>query len=155
MLSARLWLAEPPWAEDAGIDRSARDVAVEILDRRHRKAKRLAKDAYRVEEAELHALRLRLKKLRYATEFFASLFPERRVRTYLKAISRPQQSLGHLNDARSLKSLLEPMAARVGADAGAKALGAVTGFHAGRTKSLLAEARAEVRDFARARRFWS
>ena len=47
------------------------------------------------------------------------------------------------------------MAARVGADAGAKALGAVTGFHAGRTKSLLAEARAEVRDFARARRFWS
>lgn len=155
MLSARLWLAEPPWAEDAGIDRSARDVAVEILDRRHRKAKRLAKDAHRVEEAELHALRLRLKKLRYATEFFASLFPERRVRTYLKAISRPQQSLGHLNDARSLKSLLEPMAARVGADAGAKALGAVTGFHAGRTKSLLAEARAEVRDFARARRFWS
>lgn len=155
MLSARLWIAEPPWAEDAGIDRSARDVAVEILDRRHRKAKRLAKDAHRLEEPELHALRLRLKKLRYAAEFFAPLFSERRVRTYLKAISRPQEILGHLNDNRSLKSLLDPLAGRAEAESAAKALGAVAGFHAGRVESLLAEARTEVRDFARARRFWS
>ena len=155
MLSARLWLAEPPWAEEAGIDRSARDVATEILDRRHRKARRLAREAHRVEESELHALRLRLKKLRYAAEFFAPLFSERRVRTYLKSISRPQEVLGHLNDTRSLKSLLDPLAGRVEADSGAKALGAVAGFHAGRIESLLAEARTEVRDFARARRFWS
>ena len=155
MLSARLWLAEPPWAEEAGIERSARNVASEILDRRHRKAKRLARDAHRVEEAELHALRLRLKKLRYAAEFFAPLFSERRVRTYLKAIGRPQEVLGHLNDTRSLKALLDPLTGRIGADSGAKALGAVAGFHAGRVESLLAEARTEVRDFARARRFWS
>lgn len=154
MLSARLLLAEPPWAENAGIERSARDVAFEILDRRHRKARRLAKEAHRLEEQELHALRLRLKKLRYAAEFFASLFPERRVRTYLKSISRSQQSLGHVNDARTLTTLLEPLACRVEAESGAKALGAVAGFHAGRVEALLAEARTDVRTFARARRFW-
>ncbi|MSP50665.1 MAG: CYTH and CHAD domain-containing protein [Alphaproteobacteria bacterium] len=155
MLSARLWLAEPPWAEEAELGRKARDVAAEALDRRHRKAKRLARDADRLEESELHALRLRLKKLRYAAEFFAPLFAQRRVRSYMKSIGRPQQSLGHLNDARSLRSLLDPLAGRVGAEAGANALGALAGFHAGRVEPLLAEARREVRAFADSHRFWA
>jgi len=154
MLSARLWLAEPPWSEQADLARGAREVAAEILDRRHRKAKRLAKVAEELEEPELHALRLRLKKLRYAAEFFAPLFPERRVRGYLKAISRPQQSLGHLNDARGLSPLLEALAHRV-KESGAKALGAVAGFHAGRIDALLADARRDLGAFAEARRFWS
>lgn len=155
MLSARLWLAEPPWAEDAELGRKARDVAAEILDRRHRKAKRLARGAGTLEESELHALRLRLKKLRYAAEFFAPLFPERRVRAYAKAISKPQQSLGHLNDVRTLRSLLEPLANKVEAETNAKALGTVAGFHAGRVELLLAEARHQLLDFAGARRFWA
>lgn len=155
MLSTRLWLAEPPWAEDAGIDRRARDVAADILERRHRKNRRLAKEAEKLGEPELHALRLRLKKLRYAAEFFAPLFSERRVNIYVKAIGRPQQSLGHLNDARTLKALLDPLAARVEADAGAKAIGAIAGFHAGRTEALLAGARAELREFSAVRPFWS
>jgi len=154
LLSARLWLAEPPWADGAELDRSAGDVAAEILDRRHRKARRLAKTAEQREESELHALRLRLKKLRYAAEFFAPLFSERRVRSYLKSISRPQQSLGHLNDARGLAALLEPLAQRVG-ESGAKALGAVAGFHAGRVEALVADARRDLVAFTEARRFWT
>ncbi len=155
MLSARLWLAEPPWAEGAELGRKGRDVAAEILDRRHRKARRLAKDSDGLAEAELHALRLRLKKLRYATEFFAPLFPGRRIKAYGKAVARPQQSLGSVNDARTLGTLLEPLAARVATEAGAKVIGAVAGFHAGRVEGLLAQAGDDLRAFARARRFWS
>jgi inorganic triphosphatase YgiF len=154
MLSARLWLAEPPWADEVDLRRSASGVAAEILDRRHRKARRLVKTADDLEESELHALRLRLKKLRYAAEFFLPLFPERRVRGYLKSINRPQQSLGHLNDARSLTALLEPLAHRV-AESGAKALGAVAGFHAGRIEGLVADVRRDLGAFAETRRFWT
>jgi triphosphatase len=155
MLSARLWFVEPPWADEAGIERPAREVAAEILERRHRKARRLAKDAERLEEPELHALRLRLKKLRYAAEFFAALFAERRVKAYVKSISGPQQTLGHLNDARTLKPLLERLGEGGGGEAAAKAIGTIAGFYAARSEALLQEAPAVVKGFTRARRFWS
>ena len=155
MLSARLWLAEPPWSDEAGLKRKAREVAAELLDHRNRKARRVAKNAESLEEAEMHTLRLRLKKLRYAAEFFGSLFADRKVRAYGKAVSRPQQSLGYLNDVRTLPALLEQLALHVDADAGVKALGAVAGFHAGRVESLLVEARRDLGAFADARRFWT
>jgi triphosphatase len=155
MLSARLWFVEPPWADDAGIERPARDVAAEILERRHRKARRLVKDVERLEEPELHALRLRLKKLRYAAEFFAALFSERRVKAYVKAISGPQQTLGHLNDARTLKPLLERLGADSSGETAAKAVGTIAGFYAARGEALLQTAPGDVKTFTRARRFWN
>ena len=30
MLSARLWLAEPPWSDETGLKRKARDVAAQV-----------------------------------------------------------------------------------------------------------------------------
>jgi inorganic triphosphatase YgiF len=155
MLSARLWFVEPPWTEDAGVERPARDVAAEILERRHRKAKRLIKDAERLEEAELHALRLRLKKLRYAAEFFVPLFAERSVKAYVKAIAEPQQTLGHLNDTRTLKPLLEQLAACSSGEAAAKAVGAIAGFYAARSESIYKAAPSALKSFSRARRFWN
>lgn len=155
MLSTRLWLAEPPWSTEAGLERRAREVAAELLDHRHRKARRIARHAATMAEAEMHPLRLRLKKLRYAAEFFAPLFSERKVRAYGKAVSRPQQSLGHLNDIRTLQPLLDQLAGHVDAEGGAKVLGAVAGFHAGRIDTLLAEARSDLLAYADARRFWA
>lgn len=155
VLSTRLWLAEPPWAADVELERPARDLAAELLDQRHRKAKRIAKHAATMAEEEMHALRLRLKKLRYAAEFFAPLFSERKVRAYGKAVSKPQQSLGHLNDIGTLQGLLDHLASHVDAEASAKALGAISGYHAGRVDALLAEARTDLLAFADTRRFWS
>jgi inorganic triphosphatase YgiF len=48
---------------------------------------------------ELHTLRKRAKKTRYATEFFASLWPAHEVTPYVRVIEQLQSRLGAANDA--------------------------------------------------------
>ena len=67
-----------------------------------KRARRLDKAAARLAHAgadERHRVRIAAKKLRYATEFFASLFPRKRARSYRKALAELQQVLGEFNDA--------------------------------------------------------
>jgi triphosphatase len=152
VLSLTLWLAEPPWISRVEADMPAETMAAEILDRRHRKVRRLARVAADLDETQLHALRLRFKKLRYAAEFLAPLFPDRPMKRYIKAISRPQKTLGNLNDAQTLKPLIDGLSA-AGSN-GARAVGAIAGFHAGRAEALLDQARSDIRSFAKAWRSW-
>ncbi|MCQ4189841.1 CHAD domain-containing protein, partial [Methylocystis suflitae] len=52
-----------------------------------------------------HELRKELKKLRYAVEFFCSLYPEKRIDPFLKRLKKLQNVFGDLNDAATLKAL--------------------------------------------------
>jgi adenylate cyclase len=45
-----------------------------------------------------HAVRIRVKRLRYACEFFAPAFPGKQARDYLAAMKELQEILGALND---------------------------------------------------------
>jgi triphosphatase len=63
--------------------------------------RRLARDVSRLAElddASLHRLRKRLKRLRYSLEFVAPLLPDRGTRRYLAALQRAQDSLGAWHD---------------------------------------------------------
>jgi len=46
----------------------------------------------------MHALRIDCKKLRYLIEFFASLFPEDKIRLLIEQLKRLQDNLGDFND---------------------------------------------------------
>ena len=48
--------------------------------------------------AALHALRISLKRLRYAIEFFSPLFPRKAVKRFIAKLARAQEHLGYLND---------------------------------------------------------
>jgi CHAD domain-containing protein len=50
-------------------------------------------------DAALHDLRIRCKKLRYLLEFFADLYPARRMRRLVKALKALQEVLGTFQDA--------------------------------------------------------
>ncbi len=85
--------APPAGAEDA------RTYAARLIEKR---ARRLAKAARVLSQGgidERHAIRIAAKKLRYATEFFAPLFPGKRARAYRKALAALQDELGAFNDA--------------------------------------------------------
>ena len=60
--------------------------------------------------AERHQLRIALKKLRYAAEFFRSLYGEKEVAQYLKRMSALQDDLGHLNDVATAETLMDKLA---------------------------------------------
>ncbi|MDO8989651.1 MAG: CHAD domain-containing protein [Sideroxyarcus sp.] len=57
--------------------------------------------------AQLHALRIACKKLRYSIEMFGSLFPEAKTRHYEIALSELQDILGTLNDIAVAHRLLD------------------------------------------------
>jgi triphosphatase len=51
-----------------------------------------------LDEASLHALRKRVKRQRYAVEFFAPVLRRRKVERYLKPLTAIQERMGELND---------------------------------------------------------
>ena len=57
--------------------------ARQSLDARHRKVRKGGRGIRRLDAKALHALRIRVKKLRYVTEFFANLWPEAMSEPYL------------------------------------------------------------------------
>jgi triphosphatase len=80
--------------------------AAEFLLERRRKVRKLARRLQELDENGLHKLRIRIKKLRYAVEFFRHLWPRKRVRKYLTILKRLQNSLGRAHDAVVSKHLL-------------------------------------------------
>ena len=107
------FLHEPPSPKG-----SAANAAVPIIDLAR---KRIFKHYRRViEEGEviltytqdelLHALRVECKKLRYLMEFFASLFPEKKMARLIKQLKNLQDNLGDFNDLSVQQEYLMQMA---------------------------------------------
>ena len=51
-----------------------------------------------LDDTRLHALRKRIKRQRYAVEFFAPVLRRRKVERYLEALTAIQERMGELND---------------------------------------------------------
>ena len=113
---------------------SVESLAREALRSTRRKARRSLEAAEGGDVAELHRLRIVLKRLRYGLEFFAPLWPEAVVGTYAKALAALQEDLGDINDAAMGNRLLAELAAE---DPGLTAARAFTaGWHAQRIAQL-------------------
>ncbi|MDP1674824.1 MAG: CHAD domain-containing protein [Burkholderiales bacterium] len=100
---------------------SARECAAQILGLWHARVLKRGRRIDRRSSTELHRLRIAVKQLRYAIEFFNGLFASRRMTTLRERLARLQDILGHINDAASVAPLLESAAAVGGPDARAAA----------------------------------
>ena len=69
-----------------------------LLARAAKRVKRRGRVAESGNEADLHRLRIGLKKLCYLSQVFAPLHDAQRAKPYLKALKLLQEELGHLND---------------------------------------------------------
>ncbi len=134
----------------------AADFAVEILRRRRRKVKALGSRHAELDVPELHDLRIRAKKLRYAAEFFRPLFGHRKgekksARRFIAAVAHLQDCLGMLNDAdvgaRLVRDLLPPPDQD-------PAAAAIAAWFAGRQQLQLAQLGEAWDSFAALRPFW-
>jgi inorganic triphosphatase YgiF len=79
--------------------------AAGLLAKRHDKVVERGGKLERRSLKELHALRIAIKKLRYASEFFGSLFPEPAVKTFRKRVADLQEILGAINDQANMPRL--------------------------------------------------
>lgn len=85
------------------------------LSRMHRKLNKAARGVDWSDAAQRHAVRIRVKRLRYGCEFFAPAFAARRAAPYIGALKELQGILGELNDIAVARRL-------VGAQADERAL---------------------------------
>ena len=81
-----------------------------LLEALLKKTRRRAAMARDKSATELHPLRKSLKKLRYAVEFLSRLYPEKKIRAYLKRMKKLQDALGDLNDAATASLMARGLA---------------------------------------------
>ena len=106
------WLDHGVWLEVRNPPEvTAAAFAAASLDRLRRKVRKQGRHLRSLDDAELHELRISAKKLRYATEFFAGLFPQAaaqgRQEPFTQALRGLQDRLGELQDLAVAPALLE------------------------------------------------
>jgi triphosphatase len=105
-------------------------------------------------------LRIQTKKLRYAAEFFASLFPSKRAskhrKRFLSALERLQDGLGDLNDIAVHEKRIAALGGnhQLSNPARVFAAGLLTGREDARIEPAMTEATHAYADLVKVKRFW-
>ncbi len=145
-LSAGAWRTEPTYL--GRLDHGVGAFASDLLEARRDRLAARGEGLSGLDREDRHKVRIEAKKLRYATEFFASLYgtdkARRRLAKFLKALEVLQQRLGDLNDLVTGPLVL----ARLGIDA------ELPGSGARHRDRLLAQAQKSFDALMRAKPFW-
>jgi len=108
------WAEAGAWRKAGRAGHPVPEFAVERLERGWRRVRKGGADIAALPPEDRHRLRIEIKKLRYAAEFFASLAPaERRAeqRAFLAQLEAMQESLGRLNDLETAREIAPGLAA--------------------------------------------
>ena len=107
------WLEQRAWQGSLSDEQRKRlaqpvlDFATPLLGHNYRRVTQRADQFAKLSAEERHGLRIRIKELRYALDFFASLYPAPAVKTYLNALARLQDCLGIMNGIAGTGRLLD------------------------------------------------
>jgi CHAD domain-containing protein len=166
------WIEAGPWSKstDAQIvsrrDEPIETLAGEQLSRRRKKIRRRGRNIASLDPEDLHALRIQVKKLRYATEFFAGIYPgkkaEKRQTKFLTALKQLQTCLGGFNDITMREALCTAILTRPGRSLTeeqnrhrAFAAGLIIGDQHAQIQKLQDRARKAYSRFDDAKPFWT
>ena len=168
-LDAAAWIEAGEWTrlENESLrKRSIAAAAAEDLHRRRKKVLKRGKHIEKLDPKRRHKLRIRTKKLRYASEFFTGAFPgkksARRRQKFGTSLEKLQDALGDLNDIAVHAGLTERLVN--GPDEGGErsrraseafVAGRLSGREEARTEAVLADAQRAYAAFAREKPFWS
>ncbi len=138
MLLLKAWAEGRRWHDGATPDQVASlrafavDLARHLFDERYNETLALAENFAELAAEQRHAVRIQIKKLRYATEFFGMLFPRRQVTPFLTVMKALQDQLGLNNDLEVARGLLKKALKRVSGKERrdvAFAAGVIIGWH--------------------------
>jgi triphosphatase len=115
VLDTAEWIEAGPWSSSEDVSkRTHREMPIELyaaeqLSRRCKKIRRRGRRIGHLNSEQLHRLRIQVKKARYATEFFSSVYPGKKsakqARKIKSSLMQLQNSLGRLNDIVTHKAL--------------------------------------------------
>jgi triphosphatase len=167
-LNTALWLANGGWSRSiepltvARRERPAVEFAAEILAKRSRKILKKVKRIEALDGDRRHKLRIGVKKLRYAGEFFTGLYPRRkeaiRRKHFTKTLKVLQRSLGILNDIEVHKgaavTIARPRKTSKNQAEKALAMGFIAGQEQQQVLSCIAAVKEAGRQLGDSRKFW-
>jgi triphosphatase len=115
VLDTAEWVEAGPWSSlEDPLKRAYREMPIEFyaaeqLSRRCKRIRRRGKSIGNLNAEQLHRLRIQVKKARYATDFFSSVYPGKKsakqFRKIRSSLMQLQNSLGRLNDIVTHKAL--------------------------------------------------
>jgi triphosphatase len=165
-LDVAAWLEVGKWTNphddlvrDQG-DLAIGDFATQQLARRWRKVRKRGKTLGQLGARSRHRFRIQTKKLRYATEFFSSLYmgkpAVKRRKQFLPALERLQDGLGDLNDIAVHEERISAMGVRDRPSNPSRvfAAGLLTGREDARIEPAMIAAIEAYANLARVRPFW-
>jgi triphosphatase len=161
-LSLRHWIESRGWRNElkgrslAVLLEPAPAFADRVLTRLRRKALSQGSHFRRLSPEARHQLRIALKKLRYATEFFQGLYGKNvHHKGYIECLTKLQDSLGHDNDATMTQPFLGALAQHSVTPEVQRAIGAVMGWQARDRIEVGRKLRKHWRQFAAMPPFWA
>lgn len=102
------WSEAGSWRAGEPARQPIRGFAAERLERGWKRVRRQARALRSLEPEARHRLRIEMKKLRYAAEFFVALAPKgrrRQQKQFIACLQRLQDLLGQLNDIETRRQL--------------------------------------------------
>lgn len=163
-LELALWIEDGAWRE--AHDETRANVlgsligpfATDALDRLRKVVRSRGDDFRALDIDSRHKLRIRAKRLRYATDFFAKAFggdgDKKKRKEFESALKALQTSLGRLNDmAQANEAAIEALGGSSSASL-TFAAGEIVGRLRSREPKMLARAEAAYDGFTEAKRFW-
>jgi triphosphatase len=164
VLNFSLWLDEAPWRTTRKTNRREilgaplKAYAGPLLERHHRKLVKQGRRLASKTPEKRHKLRLAVKKMRYASEFFASLYSPQKSRAMIGDLACLQTTLGDLNDLavteRQLETVIYQSFADPAHDDIVRAVGVVVGWCTARAKRGDSNLRDQWERFIQRKRFW-
>ncbi len=135
-----------------------RPTSARVLDNHLARVSKRGRRMKSLDEHDRHRLRIALKKLRYASEFFEPLYQKKKVKTYLKQLKALLDDLGALNDVASVRSILTRLVKEEGSHRPDPdlcfAAGLINGWHNARAARLGESAVVRWDKFKRLDPFW-
>lgn len=105
-IETRGWLLNHDLEQTQRLAEPVSELAARSLDAHYAKVVKRAKKLEQLTVEQRHALRKKLKALRYVVEFSAPLYPKKKVKEFTKRLKRMQEVFGALNDVAVAQALL-------------------------------------------------
>jgi triphosphatase len=150
----------------AGLDQPLADFASRALSRMHEQLLKRGDGFEALSKTERHEVRIALKKLRYAVDFFGGVFDAERKSKFFKKLARLQEDLGGMNDVVVAENMLarligvsegdgaEPVAPAMSQGKLVFAAGSIFGWHRRRAVEIDVRLIKDWHSFVRAKPFW-
>jgi triphosphatase len=136
-------------AEPEAEPRPLIEFAAGVLQSRWKKLSNVGRSLDDLDNPGLHGMRLKAKRLRYAAEFFAPLFPDKAASRFIRRLAVLQERLGVFNDTTAAEVLLRDLSRAPG-----YAAGLVLGFTASRGARARPKIASAWARFRRREPFW-